>query len=83
MSHLEEQIAKKLEESIKPALAMHEGSATLNSVRETDDLLIIKINFQGNCSGCEGARGGTLRSIQEYLKEELEISHLIVVPEEN
>ena len=75
MNNLEEQIAKILEQDINPALAMHAGSATLNSVRKTDDLVIVKINFQGSCSGCEGARGGTLVGIQEYLKEELKIAH--------
>tara|TARA_B100000131_G_C17906589_1_gene528642 strand:- start:323 stop:571 length:249 start_codon:yes stop_codon:yes gene_type:complete len=80
MTEIEQKIVTILEEDINPALAQHEGSASFKSLLETDDLWIVNINFQGACSGCEGARGGTLVSIQNFLKEELGIPNLIVVP---
>ena len=82
MNSLEEKIRTIIEEDINPGLAMHDGSATLTSIRDTDDLLIVNILFKGSCSGCEGARGGTLLTIQNFLKQELDIKSLIVVPEE-
>ena len=81
MNELEEKIKTILNEDINPALAMHDGEASFVSLRDTDDLLIINLKFKGNCSGCEGARGGTLVMIQELLKNELQIRSLIVVPD--
>jgi len=82
MTEIEQKIVTILEDDINPALALHEGSASFKSLLETDDLWIVHINFQGACSGCSGARGGTLISIQNFLKEELGIPNLIVVPHE-
>lgn len=81
MTKLEQKVEELFKQDINPALAMHEGSVTLKSIRETDDLAIVLVNFHGACSGCDSSRGGTLVGIQEYLKEELNMPNLLVVNE--
>ena len=81
MIELERKIKDIFEEDINPSLGMHGGSAEVLGVKSKDDIVVVNINFQGNCDGCGSAEEGTLIGIQEFLRESLDIEDLVVLNE--
>ena len=78
MENLLEEIKKIFEDDINPSLAMHGGSSEVIGVEDSDDIVTVTIKFEGSCVGCSSAEDGTLLGIQEYLRESLDLSDLIV-----
>jgi len=79
---MEDQIKEILEEAINPMLASHFGSVSLDKIETIDKIQYIYLNFEGSCSGCPSSFSGTLKSIEFYLKEELDVPQLIVINSE-
>ena len=79
MKDIEEKIQKLFEEYINPSLDMHDGSAEIKNIDFIDEEIKVTIKFQGSCVGCPSAENSTLVGIQEFLKEELQISELQIL----
>ncbi|MZG30015.1 MAG: NifU family protein [Nitrospinae bacterium] len=57
-----------LDSSIRPALANDGGGLEVIEV----DGHIVRIRYQGACGGCPSATGGTLRVIENHLRDQLD-----------
>ena len=79
---MEEQIKQILNEAINPMLAEHFGSVSIEKIEEVNNTQYVYLNFEGGCSGCPSSYSGTLKSIEFYLREELDLPQLTVVNSE-
>tara|TARA_Y100000310_G_C20285249_1_gene624548 strand:- start:250 stop:525 length:276 start_codon:yes stop_codon:yes gene_type:complete len=75
---IKEKIVNLINESINPGLASHGGFVQLSDVIPYEDSWKITLDFMGGCHGCPSAVGSTLKSIEFFLREELDASTLIV-----
>ena len=75
---IKEKIIDLINESINPGLAAHGGSVELCNLEPHEDSWKITLDFMGGCHGCPSSVGGTLKSIEFFLREELNASTLIV-----
>lgn len=57
-----------LDSSIRPALANDGGGVEVIEVENH----IVRIRYQGACGGCPSAKGGTLRVIENHLRDQLD-----------
>ena len=57
-----------LDSSIRPALANDGGGLEVIEVEGR----IVRIRYQGACGGCPSATGGTLRTIENHLRSQLD-----------
>lgn len=65
-----EHINRLIVEDVNDALSAHNGSCKLDSVVESEDFVMITVDYQGTCVGC-GIKSSTTHFIQAYLTEEL------------
>ncbi len=75
---IKDHIKKLLKDEINPALAMHGGHADLAELKLLGDSWEVCLELSGGCVGCPSAIGGTLRSIEFLLREELNAPTLLV-----
>jgi Fe-S cluster biogenesis protein NfuA len=79
---MEEQIKTIINETINPWLSAHAGSVSMEKVEVVDKVTYLYLNFEGGCSGCPSSFSGTLKMIENYLREECNIPQLLVVNSE-
>ena len=69
--NLEAKIRQLIVEDVNASIALHEGSCELVDVLLYPETVMIVIKYDGACVGCPSSKSGTLRFIEEYVKEEL------------
>ena len=75
------QIEDIIEEGVNPALAAHNGFVILAGVEEVETIKVI-LEFHGGCAGCPASFTFTLKTIENYLREELGTDDLVVINSE-
>jgi Fe-S cluster biogenesis protein NfuA len=75
---LKEKIVNLIDETINPGLELHGGSVELSELVPCNDSWKVKLAFKGGCHGCPSSVGSTLRSIEFFLREELDAPTLLV-----
>lgn len=83
MEEIKKKVAKIIDEDINPSLASHNGFVELVSVEERDGNTTVILTFMGGCAGCPGATSSTLKSIENYLNEELSPPDIVVLNSEH
>ena len=70
-----EAIEKVIEESIRPFLVNDGGDIELDLVKGDE----VVVSFQGACGSCPSSAGGTLRGIENALRQQVH-HDIIVIP---
>ena len=78
IEELKDKISQLISDTINPSLEMHGGSVELSDVVSCNDSWKVLLDFRGGCHGCPSSVGGTLRSIEFFLREELNAPTLLV-----
>ena len=63
------QINAILDQTIRPALQMDGGDL---QILEYDDNKVLRIYYQGACGSCPSSTAGTLKAIENLLKDEFD-----------
>lgn len=71
-----------IDEEINPSLAAHNGFVILAKVERGIPTKII-LEFYGGCAGCPARFTSTLKTIESYLRAELDMEDLIVLNAES
>ena len=69
-------VDKILDRTLRPALRADGGDIEVLSVENNE----VRISYKGACGGCPSAFMGTLEAIENILQNEMESTHLKVIP---
>ena len=75
---LKTEIIELINEMINPGLEAHGGYVELKELVSHHDTWKVMLDFKGGCDGCPSSVGSTLRSIEFFLREELNAPTLLV-----
>lgn len=70
-----EQIETVLNDSVRPALAQHQGNVIIDSYVDH----VLRIRLTGKCSGCPSAQLTTEEVISTKIKEQLPQVHSVIL----
>jgi Fe-S cluster biogenesis protein NfuA len=73
-----ERIESLIDEGVNPALSAHQGFVMLAGTEKGTPNKVV-LEFHGGCAGCPASFTFTLKTIENYLREELKDETLIVV----
>lgn len=77
-SDIKEKIIELINDYINPGLASHAGHVELKGAQLCEDNWEVTLDFMGGCHGCPSSLGSTLKSIESFLREELNAPTLLV-----